>query len=136
MEQAVPTFESWYGVKSNTVQRFTVYKTELPPIWYSRLNILLHVICCFPLLPAVGGNASLVRRGLSCQREELRNHGQPVGHRDPEGDRHQQPSAPTQTPLGNPGDGLPHQPVRTAHLQNGKQQVHIHVNIHTQIIDK
>lgn len=65
----------------------------------------------FCLLPAVGGHARLVRRSLSRQREERRHHGQPVGHRDPEGDRHQQPTSPPQTAAGHPGDGVPHQPV-------------------------
>lgn len=80
------------------------------------------------LSPAVGGYAGVVCGSLSCQREEWSHHVSSVRHRDPAGDWHQQPSAPTQTPLGHPGDGLPHQPVSTPYLQNGtiKQQIHLH----------
>lgn len=67
--------------------------------------------CLVSFNPAVGGDASVVRRSLSRQREERRHHGQPVGHGDPERDRHKQPPAPAQTPPGHPGNGLPHQSV-------------------------
>lgn len=73
--------------------------------------------------PAVGGHACLVCGSLSCQCEEWSHHVSPVRHRDPEGDWHQQPFAPTQTAPGHPGDGLPHQPLCTTHLQNGKKNI-------------
>lgn len=66
-----------------------------------------------PLHPAVGRDAGVVRGSVPRQREERRHHGQPVGHGDPEGDRHQQPAAPPQAAAGHPGDGVPHQSVRT-----------------------
>lgn len=71
------------------------------------------------LSPAVGGDASLVCGSLSRQREERSHHVGAVRHRDPERDRHQQPSAPPQTAPGHPGDGLTHQPLCTTHFQNG-----------------
>ena len=74
------------------------------------IQALLFTSCFLPP-PAMGGDASVVRRSLSRQREERCHHGQPVGHGDPEGDRHQQPPAPAQTPPGHPGNGLPHQSV-------------------------
>lgn len=59
--------------------------------------------------PAMGRDACVVRSSLSRQREERRHYGQPVGHRDSEGDWYQQPSAQAQAPPRHPGNGLPHQ---------------------------
>ncbi|KAL0195880.1 hypothetical protein M9458_009452, partial [Cirrhinus mrigala] len=61
-------------------------------------------------------DASVVCRSLSCQRKKRRYHVGPVGHRDPEGDRHQQSSAPPQTTPGHPGDGLAHQPFGSPYI--------------------
>lgn len=80
------------------------------------------LLLCWWLSPAVGGYASLVCGSLSCQREERSHHVSFVGHRDSEGDWHQQPTPPTQTTPGHSGDGLPHQPLRTADLKNGKKK--------------
>lgn len=66
----------------------------------------------------VAGHAGLVRGGVSRQREKRRHHVGAVRHGDPEGDRHQQPPAPPQAAPGHPGDGVPHQPLRTTHLPN------------------
>lgn len=49
----------------------------------------------------------MVRGSMPCQRKERRHHGKSVRHRDSEGDRHQQPSAQAQAPLGHPGNGVP-----------------------------
>lgn len=70
-------------------------------------------ICVFK---AVARDASMVRRSLSCQRKKRCYHVSPVGHGDPERDRHQQSSAPPQTALGHPGDGLAHQPFSSPYV--------------------
>lgn len=70
-------------------------------------------LCVFK---AVAGDAGMVRCSVSCQRKKRRHHVCPVGHRDPERDRHQQPTAPPQTAPGHPGDGLAHQPLSSPYV--------------------
>lgn len=68
------------------------------------------------LTPAVGGHASLVRGSVPRQREERRHNVCAVGHRNPAGDRDQQPSAPAKAPPRHSGNHVAHQPLGPAHL--------------------
>lgn len=71
------------------------------------------------LPPALGGDAGLVRGRLPGQCEKRGHHVRPVGHGDPAGDRHQQPSAPAEAAPRHPGDHVPDQPVGAPHVQDG-----------------
>lgn len=90
--------------------------TKDKSVWVFKVFLLLLMITCLTVpnvFPVVGRDACVVRGSLPGQRKERCHYGQPVRHRDSEGDWYQQPFAQAQTPPRHPGNGLPHQSICT-----------------------
>lgn len=86
----------------------------------SMMTMSLSKNISFSFLTAVGWHAGMVCSGLPCQRKEWCHHVRAIRYRDPERDRHQQPTAQTETQTGNPGDGVTHQSLSPTHLTHCK----------------
>lgn len=106
-----------------------------PRWWYGWRYVLF--TCCFMgthcgishlpngltflfLCLALGWDACLVCGCLPSKCQEWCHHVSPVRHRDPAGDRHQQPSAQAEAAAGHPGDYVTNQPFCPTHIQDGK----------------
>lgn len=86
----------------------------------TKVSHLPDVLTFLFLCLALGWDACLVCGCLPSKRQEWCHHVSPVRHRDPAGDRHQQPSAQAEAAAGHPGDYVTNQPFCPTHIQDGK----------------